>query len=279
MTDPTPQTSTRDEAVQPCPFCGGPAKTFQWNGTLQASCAGDFTDCAGFDVTAPVAMWNRRASAPAPASGRVEAVSAIIAKWVDETRFADAPAFRMAAREIIASLSPAATPVSEAGGEAVRPEDEAEAFIQAAIDTAPEPLRRLGEWLANKLDDDDWKTADRLITGAAVSCASLAAELDQAAGVISDQNAALAKPASSPAGGDVAGWHLMSTAPKDGDEMLATNASLHGGFPQVVYWEEGRWHVPDAGLSYHPEAFTHWRRDCLAISALSQSTSAGRVGE
>ena len=52
---------------------------------------------------------------------------------------------------------------------AERPEDTAERFIQAAIDSAPEPLRRLGEWLANKLDDDDWKTADRLITGAAVS--------------------------------------------------------------------------------------------------------------
>ncbi len=46
---------------------------------------------------------------------------------------------------------------------------QAEAFIQAAIDSAPEPMRRLGEWLAYKLDDDDWKTADRLVTGAAVA--------------------------------------------------------------------------------------------------------------
>jgi len=46
---------------------------------------------------------------------------------------------------------------------------QAEAFIQAAIDSAPEPMRRLGEWLASKLDDDDWKTADRLVTGAAVA--------------------------------------------------------------------------------------------------------------
>lgn len=42
--------------------------------------------------------------------GGVEAVARIIAKWVDDERFADAPAFRMAAREIIAALaaSPAA---------------------------------------------------------------------------------------------------------------------------------------------------------------------------
>lgn len=49
----------------------------------------------------------------------------------------------------------------------VEPSEEAEQFIQAAIDRAPEPLRRLGEWLTHKLDDDDWKTADRLISGAA----------------------------------------------------------------------------------------------------------------
>lgn len=88
--------------------------------------------------------------------------------------------------DALAALPPAAP----AEG-AVRPEDQAELFIQAAIDSAPEPLRRLGEWLAHKLDDDDWKTADRLITGAAVACASLAAELDQAAGVIKDRNAEL----------------------------------------------------------------------------------------
>lgn len=43
-----------------CPFCGGPAKTFPMNGAIQAGCAGDFKDCAGSDVMAPVAMWNRR---------------------------------------------------------------------------------------------------------------------------------------------------------------------------------------------------------------------------
>lgn len=51
--------------------------------------------------------------------------------------------------------------------EKMTPEDQAEQFIQSAIDRAPEPLRRLGEWLADMLDDDQWPTADRLLLGAA----------------------------------------------------------------------------------------------------------------
>jgi len=48
--------------LKPCPFCGGAAKTMQYNGTLQATCAPIMTECAGADVMAPVAMWNRRAA-------------------------------------------------------------------------------------------------------------------------------------------------------------------------------------------------------------------------
>jgi hypothetical protein len=61
-----------------------------------------------------------------------------------------------------------ATPISPAPvsvGE--RPEDTAEQFIQAAIDNAPEPLRRLGEWLANVLDEDLWPTAERMLLAVA----------------------------------------------------------------------------------------------------------------
>lgn len=50
-------------------------------------------------------------------------------------------------------------------------EEAAEAFIQAAVDRAPEPLRRLGEWLAGVLDEDDWETAERMLLGAAVGAA------------------------------------------------------------------------------------------------------------
>jgi hypothetical protein len=46
-------------------------------------------------------------------------------------------------------------------------EDEVEAFIQAAIDTAPEPLQRLGTFLADVLDEDRWKTAEGMLLGIA----------------------------------------------------------------------------------------------------------------
>jgi hypothetical protein len=48
------------EGLKPCPFCGGPARIFEYNGTTQAQCAKDYDQCAGTDVTAPVAMWNLR---------------------------------------------------------------------------------------------------------------------------------------------------------------------------------------------------------------------------
>ena len=69
----TPPMTAPDDTgqVEPCPFCGGPAKTFRYNGALQATCAGDFKDCAGTDVLAPVEMWNRRAIA-----SRIEALEA-----------------------------------------------------------------------------------------------------------------------------------------------------------------------------------------------------------
>ena len=41
----------------------------------------------------------------------------------------------------------------------------AEQLIQAAIDQAPEPLRRLGEYLSRVLDEDQWATAERMLLG------------------------------------------------------------------------------------------------------------------
>lgn len=42
-------------------------------------------------------------------------------------------------------------------------EDRAEAFIQAAISNAPDPLRKLGEFLTRVLDEDQWPTAERFL--------------------------------------------------------------------------------------------------------------------
>lgn len=43
------------------------------------------------------------------------------------------------------------------------PEAQFEAFIQASISSAPEPLRELGEFLAGRLDEDQWPTAERYL--------------------------------------------------------------------------------------------------------------------
>jgi hypothetical protein len=63
------------EKLLPCPFCGGEPSTFEYDGVNQATCRGKHIDCAGTDVVAPVAMWNRRTPA---AEG--EAVA-----WVNQT--------------------------------------------------------------------------------------------------------------------------------------------------------------------------------------------------
>lgn len=43
------------------------------------------------------------------------------------------------------------------------PHEMFEAFVAEAIAKSPEPLQELGRFLADRLDEDDWKTADRLL--------------------------------------------------------------------------------------------------------------------
>ena len=57
-----------------------------------------------------------------------------------------------------------------------RERDEAVMFLDNAVSKAPEPLRELGGWLANKLDEDEWPTAERFLNAAAKSLADLAAD-------------------------------------------------------------------------------------------------------
>lgn len=48
----------------------------------------------------------------------------------------------------------------------IRDLEEAEQYIQQSIDNAPEPLKRLGEWLTSVLDENQWPHAERLLLGA-----------------------------------------------------------------------------------------------------------------
>ncbi|WP_418145477.1 hypothetical protein ABL850_14945 [Variovorax paradoxus] len=61
------------------------------------------------------------------------------------------------------------------------PEDQFERYLADAIDRAPEPLRRLGEWLSHRLDEDDWKTAERFVLGAMESIPNTKAPMAETA--------------------------------------------------------------------------------------------------
>lgn len=276
---PTPQTTpTRDEAVLlPCPFCGGPAKTFQWNGTLQASCAGDFTDCAGFDVTAPVAMWNRRASAPAPASGRVDADEVKrIRDWLLERnrdhlaamherthimsrKDGDAEMFLDAAILLchLASLPPAATPgLAMPSREWMRDKIAADPDVEdcGAVPAAT-PVSEAGGEAARS-----WRRTKFEFIGAMrqalINSGLTREQVIIADNAITEAFSALAKPASSPAGGDVEA--AMKRA------WLAVRGQPVGG---------------GDGQTYVVPSLTNDVMRKIVTAALSQSTSAGRVGE
>lgn len=56
--------------------------------------------------------------------------------------------------------------------------EKAEQFIQAEVDRAPEALRRLGKFLASVLDEDHWKTAERMLLGAVFDVNGVSARRD-----------------------------------------------------------------------------------------------------
>lgn len=106
------------------------------------------------------------------------------------TNLLDATQAEAMVRHMIEGL-PAARPASgEREGET--PEDRAEQFIQAAVDRAPEPLRRLGEWLANVLDEDEWKTAERMLLGATTAAELVKVEVQRDAADLAIQRIGMA---------------------------------------------------------------------------------------
>lgn len=49
--------------------------------------------------------------------------------------------------------------------------DDALTFLDNAVSKAPEPLKALGKYLAGRLDEDEWPTAEQYLNAAAKACA------------------------------------------------------------------------------------------------------------
>lgn len=109
-------------------------------------------------------------------------------------------------------------------------EDACEAFIAAEIDAAPEALRRLGEWLNQRMDEDDAKTASRMVLGAmmetsgAIRSASSGAARSAAAEVIALADERTAGYAAREHGGVLNG--------RVADKLVELAARLRSGQPQ-----------------------------------------------
>ena len=284
MTDPTPDpTPTRDEAV----LTGWKLVPVEPTESMMAI----GRTCGTNSANTYAAML---ASAPAPASGGVDAVLNLYREAVRIDVKMEGPQFMGANSSALkraweadrASLSPAATPVSEAGGELSRQlrdrvrgaeeecrTDDADLMLAAAksierMDGAASDANAL--YLKMSAERDALRGAleiakrrfTEISTGAAYQ-----PRVHAGAGVI-EIDAALAKPASSPAGGDdLVTW--IESLPREPTPALraAYEAYKAAGLP--------------SGEDVRAVRFVQKESPPLVIEddTLSQSTSAGRVGE
>lgn len=56
-----------------------------------------------------------------------------------------------------------------------RERDDALTFLDNAVSNAPQPLKALGKYLAGRLDEDEWQTAEQYLNAAAKACVDLTA--------------------------------------------------------------------------------------------------------
>jgi hypothetical protein len=137
-------------------------------------------------------------------------------------------------------------------------EDTAEQFIQAAVDGAPEPLKRLGRYLADVLDEDQFKTAERMLLGGIALSTDRPAPDSTRTGPVGTgaedlftaidrmgqyapttavnqlQRLAEAALAARPAAPEAQGaWRPIETAPKDGTHIIAHDE--HYGVCEAVW--------------------------------------------
>ena len=230
MTDPTPQTTpTRDEAVPTgwrCSINYGPdgEQNFANVYAADGQFVGNLRTHHAIAICNAFAVCEKLATAPAPASGRVDAVALLRDVANTHTQYCET---LHRAADILASLSPAATPVSEAGGERLLRQMRALAMALHAKHYAE--------------DAPSWQP------------------LEDAEGILSqidNMTAALAKPTSSPAGGNVVEIDEISEA------VGKTGMIIRG----------------DGSHTVIPIAVVARLLELARVGALSQSTSAGRVG-
>lgn len=55
-------------------------------------------------------------------------------------------------------------------------------------------------------------------------------------------------------------WEPIATFPRDGEAYLADDDRVDGGFPQVVFWDDGALCVSDTETKYSLGFFTHWAK-------------------
>jgi hypothetical protein len=166
-----------------------------------------------------------------------------VTNWPEPRRFGTA--ISLIDKTLRAALS---TP---AAGELVEPRvaEEWSAYMDEAVSNAPEPLRKLGTYLADLLDEDQWKTAEQYLNAAALS----------------------PRPA-----GEERAWKSIDSAPKGlpSSDVGCRDASewfegLHKSGRVIEIHRRG-WPNDDGWADrdecyYQPDRFTHWRPLARAI--------------
>ncbi len=150
-----------DQQLLPCPFCSTVPELPDGDGTQYAIECGE---CGGAAVSVQICD--------------LMTLEERIAESFQNCRYSEkfVERAKLAAIALWNTRAPAPLIVSA--------EDRFEHYLQNSIDNAPEPLRRLGEYLSHVIDEDEWATAERMLNGAIVSVKGVAGLVEALEGVI-----------------------------------------------------------------------------------------------
>lgn len=118
-------------------------------------------------------------------------------------------------------------------------------YMTEAVNNAPEPLRKLGEYLAELLDEDQWKTAERYLNGALLATPS----------------------------GRAQAWLPIETAVQWDVAIVTDGESI--AVSQLCETDHGEWYWsrdPEDVLWFEP---THWRPDDRPAAPPAQDQTKG----